>query len=433
MKLAAPLALLASVATTAAPAPADVLVVDAGGAGSHTSVQDAVHDAAPGDIVLVRGGVYPGSVTVAALSVTIVSEDDAVIAGRLFVRDLGASDVVLLSGLIVDPPDDTFPTNGTYEGALDVRNCLGRVRAQDCRFDATGLFGDPDFTPIFYAPSGAPGVLAVDSADVALVDSRATGGDGRLAVIAPAGLGGRGVWAERVDALTLVRSVLRGGGGGESDDPGDGGDGVRIEGGTTLYLAYSASFGGAAGCWSGFMSSPGWTVDGGDGIHRGAGTLTWNFEGVLEGGPRAMDFVCNPTPAGGVDGQPLGGTGLSNPLNGFPSALEAPAVVRTGQPWQVTFFTVPANDARLFFGSGTTLAFTPALNQPRLVGGLDVLRFRGVFPTPPSGLLTLDMPIIGLPPTVDGFVQGFQGFVTDATPASAFTSPRFVVFLDSSF
>ncbi|MEM9382076.1 MAG: hypothetical protein AAGB93_19120 [Planctomycetota bacterium] len=125
--------------------------------------------------------------------------------------------------------------------------------------------------------------------------------------------------------------------------------------------------------------------------------------------------------------------GQSNALGGFPSALRAPAVVRAGQPWQVTFFTEPANDARLFFGSGTTLAFTPALDQPRLIGGLDVRRFPGVFQVPGSGSLSLDMPIIGLPPTVDGFVQGFQGFVTDAASVSAFTSPRFVVFLNTSF
>ncbi|MEM6674240.1 MAG: hypothetical protein AAF726_15450 [Planctomycetota bacterium] len=423
--------LLASFA--AAPLHADVLVVDASGTGSYTSVQAAVDDSAAGDIVLVRGGVYPGSVTIAARSVTVVSEDAAVIAGRLYVRDLGASDVVLLSGLVVDPPDDTFPFDDTYEGAFDVRNCLGRVRAQDCEFDATGLLGDPDFTQLTFAPSGSPGVIALDSADVALVDSFATGGRGLDNIVAPSGLGGRGIWAARVDTLSLVRSVFQGGQGGTGDDPGQGGDGIRVEEGTTLYLAYSASTGGDAGCWGGFFSSPSWTVDGGDGIHRGPGTFTWNFGGVLSEGLGAVNAGCDPTPAGGEDGERLGGPGESRPLNGFPSALVAPAVVRAGDPWQVTFFTESNARARLFFGSGTTFAFTPGLNQPRLVGGQDVRRFPGVFPTPPSGFLSsIDMPIIGLPPSVDGFVQGFQGFITNASSMNAFTSPRFVIFLNAS-
>jgi len=416
-------------------AASDVHVVAVGGGGAHTSIQSAVNAAQDGDIVLVRSGNYPGDVVIDGLGVVLVGEGRPRIAGHVRARNLATDAALLISGFVIAPATGTFPY-GAYEGAVDVRVCRGAVRLQDCELVGAG---DEGFSPfaghsgISPVPDGGPGLLTIMSTDVALIDCVATGGMGGFGVVALSGWGGDGVVAQDVVHLSLVRSVLRGGQGGDGDDPGDGGAGARLVGTTELNVAYSALFGGDAGCWAGFMVTPGFTVDGGHGLERGAGSIVWEFAGLYFGGADAAGIPCTPTPAGGQPGQPHTGPGAMTTLSGFPNTLHAPAVVREGQVWALEVVGPAGETATVRCSDATAFGFRPALEQPRF---LALPAFAPVGPAqviPASQRLALPQSQFQLTPGVDARVQWIQGAVGPIGGGAAFSSARFVLMLDAAF
>ena len=84
-----------------APAFADVHVVDGSGAGEFTDIQSAVARADCGDVILLRPGFYTGPVVLDGLGVHVVSSSAHAVTvfGEFEVRNLAASDSVVLSGL----------------------------------------------------------------------------------------------------------------------------------------------------------------------------------------------------------------------------------------------------------------------------------------------------------------------------------------------
>ena len=411
---------------------ADVIVVDSAGAGAHTTIQAAVNASSDGDVILVHAGSYAEEVTVTARALTIVADGSVTVTGHLFVRDLTAGQVLLLSGLDVQPPPG-WATGPSYFGALDARSCDGLLRLQDCNLTGAWAEGAAPFGHPVALYAGGPGALLLDCADAAFVDCRVEGGTGSVAVVSPGGAGGPGVWARDTVRLAVVRTIASGGDGGVADDPGSGGSGVLLGGSTELNIAYGALFGGDAGCFSGFMGSPGWTTIGGDGLARGVGTTTWDFAGVFAGGHAASTGPCA-TPSGTAsDGSPHTGTGTMQSISGFPNTLHAPALVRDGQPWSVEFVAEAGETVRLFHASETTFDFAPVFEQPRLIGGANVRRYPGAFVVPGSQRVTVGFPPLGLPPTVDGYVHWFQGFVTAPGGGSAFSSARAIVYLNAGF
>lgn len=426
------LAILTTLALAAPVAAGDVLVVDPSGAGDHTTLQAAVNAASDGDVLLVRPGVYPEDVTLTARALTIAADGNVTLRGHLFVRDVAIGQVLLISGIDVAPPPG-WASGPSYYGAVDVRDCQGRVRIQDGDLTGADSEGSSPFAHPAATFSGGPGLRAAQCDDIALIDCRATGGPGGLAVVAPSGLGGDGVWATDVALLGLIRTVSTGGHGGRGDDPGHGGQGARLDGATTLHIAYGAYTGGDAGCWETYPGSPGWTVDGGAGLWRGAGTTTWDFAGVFLGGRTAMQSGCENTPAGGNPGAPHGGPGGMTTQVGYPNTLHAPALVRAGQPWALDLVAEAGEQARLFHASQPTFDFSPLFEQPRLIGGVDVRRYPGVFTVPASQHVVVPFAPFVLPPSVDAYVHWFQGFVNPVGGSGAFSSARAIVYLNAGF
>ncbi|MEZ6013975.1 MAG: hypothetical protein R3F49_02575 [Planctomycetota bacterium] len=420
-------------ALPAAALASDVHVVDAAGGGAHTTIQAAVQAAQDGDVILVRAGAYAGDVTLGASSLVLVGEGAPQVLGHVLVQNLDSDDTLAMSGFVVSPPRGTFPF-AFYRGAVDVRQCRGPVRLQDCVLrgaDEAGVGPLPDHAPSLFVADGGPGLYAEMSHDVALVDSQAFGGVGALGVVAVSGWGGEAVFALDVAHLTVARSVVRGGRGGDGDDPGDGGAGARIFGGTTLHLAYAALFGGDAGCWAGFMSSPGWMVDGGDGLVRGAGTHTWDFDGVFGGGADASGS-CAPTPAGGAPGQAHGGSGAMVSSTGFPNTLHAPALVREGQAWSLEVVATAGELASVPASSATAFGFRPRLEQPRLIAAPGLLMAAPPQVIPPTERLLLLQPPATLPLGLDADVRWFQAAVGPLGGPATWGSARFVVLLDAA-
>jgi hypothetical protein len=427
--LAAPALLAASTSLGIA---GDVLVVDAAGAGAFTSIQAAVTASADGDVVLVRAGTYSGDVTVDARTLTLVGEGMPRLVGHLKVQNLDTPDVVNIAGLIVAPPQGTFPVT-PYVGALDVRLARGRVRVQDCDLRGADSEGHSPYWSwgVGAQPDGGPGVLSVMSLDLALVDCAVRGGVGAFSVVAVSGYGGDGIVAQDVTHLALVRTVTRGGEGGLGDDPGNGGAGVRLVGRTTLYLAYSALNGGAAGCWSGFMGSPNWITTGGPGLFRGAASRTYDFEGLFFGGP-AADGACL-TPAGSTPGLPDEGSGALHALNGFPNTLHAPTIVREGTPWSVEVVGPVGELARLLHATETGFGFRPSGEQPLLLRAPTISTPGAGSVIPGTQRVSLPMSAFQLPPSVDADVEWLQALVGPAGGTATFSSARFVVRLDAAF
>jgi hypothetical protein len=414
---------------------ADVLVVDAAGAGAFTSIQAAVNSAADGDVVLVRAGSYSGDVIIDACTLTLVGEGQPQLVGHLIVQNLDTPDVVNIAGLVVEPPQDLTLSLAPYIGALDVRNARGRVRVQDCNLRGADFEGRSPYWSWPWGnlamPEGGAGVLAVMSNDLALVDCVVRGGDGAPGIIVVSGYGGDGIVAEDVTNLTVVRTVARGGTGGGEDDPGYGGAGVRLVGATTLHLAYSALIGGSPGCWGTWGGTPNWWTYAGPGLFRGAASTTYDFEGLFFGGTPVVGACV--TPGGSYPGLPNEGSGVMLSLHGFPNTLNAPTIVREGLPWSVEVVGPVGETAHLLHSTGTGFGFRPALEQPRLLGALPISLVGGGSLIPGTQRVQFPQGTFQLPASADADVTWLQAVVGPAGGPATFSSARFVVRLDAAF
>lgn len=423
--------------TSSAARAADVLVVDIAGGGAYTSIRSAVAASQDGDIVLVRAGNYAEEVEIDRRTVTLVGEGMPRLVGHLVIENLDSTDAVHVAGLVIEPPIGVFPYN-PFIGALDVRNSLGAVRVQDCRLLGADREGrSPYWTWCTsggcVSPDGGCGVLAVACEDIALVDCVVEGGEGSVSAVAVSGYGGDGVVADRVTHMSIVRTVVRGGPGGIGDDPGNGGAGVRLVGHTSLQVAYAAFFGGIAGCWAGWVGTPYWTDFGGDGLVRGAGTITYDFEGLYFAG-EAAPMPCVPQFWGvsSHPGAPQSGSGGIVGLDGFPNTLHAPTLVREGQPWSLEIVAPAGEAAHVLYASATTFRFRPALEQPRLVGVPSHSLIGPPALVPATQRLILGQAPFQLPAAAMGDIVWLQAVVGPVGGVPTLSSARFVVRLDAS-
>ena len=127
----APLAVLwfAAMPATATLAQGSVLVVDPGGGGAFTEIQDAVDAAVDGDTILLRHGTYvdlsfpfePVIIDGKSLVVAATQSGAVLLNGlHLYVRNLSAGQTVTLSGLQVQ------------DAAVVLDNNVGAVLLQEC-------------------------------------------------------------------------------------------------------------------------------------------------------------------------------------------------------------------------------------------------------------------------------------------------------------
>lgn len=242
-----------------------VLRVEPSGAGgAYLDIQAAIDAAAPGDLVLVETGTYPGfsvsgkGLTVAADSGAIVEVDDFSGVGSV---PFGSE--VVLSGMTIrfEPaPFQTLPFD-----ALTVGNCAGHVLLQDMT-----IVGEPEAVRIFDSAavafvncdvssvSDSAAGIYVDGAQVFLHDSTVRGGDGNAGT--PFGAsgfeGGAGIHVLFGSSALLVGCDVTGGMGGPPypfspfGGAADGGPAVRASGAAgevPPVVAYDSTFTGGPG------------------------------------------------------------------------------------------------------------------------------------------------------------------------------------------
>jgi hypothetical protein len=279
------LALFALVASTPS-ARADVLIVDASGGGDFTELQAAVNASADGDTLLVRAGTYD-AFTLDARALDVVADEQAVVTvmGTVYLRNLAASQEVVLSGL-------TLADGGFFgsAGCLNILDCAGQVRVVDTTvtgadggssgFDvgaAACIVRRSSEVALFHCQlrGGRPGVdlcsnarggagLLVEQATVELFGVSAHGGRLESHPLPLGGDGGHGVVLGQSSVVRASGGAFAGGAGGDGDVGftncvcGDGGSGLIVATTATALLRGTTTAGGAAGAPSIFSScSPG--------------------------------------------------------------------------------------------------------------------------------------------------------------------------------
>ena len=186
-------------------APADVIVVDAAGAGEFTDLQAAIAAAAEDDVLLVRPGTYgPAQIDGKGLSLVADGGGPVSVQGGLSVRQLMQDQQVALIGLRCEGGNGA----GEQRAGLTIEANDGVVRVDHCvLIGADGVFYSLD-------AEGAPGARIEDAAGVSLAHCELRGGDGDQSFSGgDDNRGGEGVWASH-SALALYDCDASGGNGG---------------------------------------------------------------------------------------------------------------------------------------------------------------------------------------------------------------------------
>ena len=389
----------------AATASADLLVVDAAGGGSFRSVQAAVDAAQPGDVLLVRAGVYAGF-SIAGKGLAVVAEEGALveIQGSIDVSGLGGFERLVLAGLRVTGAagePSRFPELGALAApALVYTANAGQARIQDCALTGgpgaqpgcESFGGDPE-------ASGAPAVRVQDSGKLVLVGCALQGGAGgelgfeTFCFDSWGGHGGDGLDAEG-SQIALYDSSSTGGDGGEAGVVGgDGGHGGLVSPGAAL-LVNSVLAGGAGKTpWDSIALADG---DGGHGLFVDTGGLAFLVDDVLVGGPvrGGPSFAITP----GAPGEDLLALGTALPFAELPATLTGPNVVQAGERAVVTIAGAPGAEVYLAFSHQPTFVWNPSLAGVQAVALVSDLPHAILGTLPESGMRTLELALFGLAP-----------------------------------
>ncbi|HZL98930.1 MAG TPA: hypothetical protein VFD43_01645 [Planctomycetota bacterium] len=415
-----PLAVLTALAALAAPAAAGVWTVGPSGA-DFTQIGAAVAAARDGDLILVEpsGGAPYAAFTIdgKSLAISIAHAGDVVEVRGVVVKNLAAGQSVTVRGFLM-PVEDVF----SLSSGAQVLQCAGAVRLEDCTISgsSSGQLG----------VGGMPAVDVSQSADVGLTHCTLQAGYGASSATNDwdASSGGPGL---RLSAATawVHESELRGGNGGNHDDPdpqpggnsqcGHGGPGALLLGGSTLTLAGSTLVGGEGGAqvvnlsWS--LGGPGVTVSTGSLLRErdntylpGDGTMPHTATPEILGGPAGV-LTLHPPSRELLTASPLraGGTasflliGDNGDLNVAPTGI-----VAKGQ-WHQAF-------------AG------PLLIDPQ---GLTLL---GLGVTPASGQLQLSFTVPPLPASLDHLEVHMQ-LATVHDGVVTLENGSTIVLLDSAF
>lgn len=211
----------------------DVLVVDSGGGGDHTTIQAAADAAADGDVLLVKPGTYP-AFYVSGKGLSVIADGGVVDvqAPGVQLSVTNEDQVIVLAGLHAQ---GVKILGGMYP-ALMVADTEGALRVEDCTF----LGGDGDETNCedYGCPGtqerGGEAVVLFRALDASFARCTIQGGEGVNCLLNSTNGGGHGVDAVG-SRVSFHDSVVRGGnGGGQCDIPdladgGPGGHGIEAQ------------------------------------------------------------------------------------------------------------------------------------------------------------------------------------------------------------
>jgi len=349
------------------------LVVDlSGGAGTHSTLQDAVDAAQDGDLILVRPGDYrfvqTVSTIVTAKSLTIVADPpgSAPVLTGIRISAIASPRKVVIRGLQLLP--GILPVSPGTE----VTQSTGGVWFEDCT-----LAGIPGLGSLGQNFPGEPG-LRVNGAQVTLVRCQVTGGVGAVGTFTiPASDGGPGQRLGANASVAVHDSTISGGDGGLGTFPGNGGAGTQAVT-ARVFLSGATVTGGAPG---------GAPAQGGAGLVADATSGVSLLQTTVTGGAGAPDVQAPP--------------GVVQRLPGLARSIEVTSPVTPGTQATLSIRGEPGDLAFLFWSVGTSHLPIPPITGWLLLGfpvfGPVVL---GPLP-PPSGDLVLNFTALPLvPPTV---------------------------------
>lgn len=398
-------------------APADVIVVDAAGAGEFTDLQAAIAAAAEDDVLLVRPGTYgPAQIDGKGLSLVADGGGPVSVQGGLSVRQLMQDQQVALIGLRCEGGNGA----GEQRAGLTIEANDGVVRVDHCvLIGADGVFYSLD-------AEGAPGARIEDAAGVSLAHCELRGGDGDQSFSGgDDNRGGEGVWASH-SALALYDCDASGGNGGPGSFEGCDLGGAAGHG---LHLMESAAtvsgslvLGGDGGGDGLFSCEPG----GHGALLEGAGTLVQLLDSQAQGGSGAC-FAGPGQPSVLIAGAQL------QALPGPARSMKLDAPLQEGVAY--------AHDFQGAAGDSLFLAFSlraDHLSLPGTFGTLAValpltgpLQFLGVLPA--SGSLAAPGTGPVLAPGLEAARFELQPLFLSASAQSWLGTPASAVVIDGAF
>lgn len=371
-----------------------VVVVDAakGPGFEFATVAQAIDAAAEGDVLLVRQGVYGGTlpITINGKSLTIVADTGAnvVLTHPLRVVNLAPTQSVVLRGLRIESATDL--TDG-----LELLGNLGSVWIEDTSVTAF---------------AGRSAFLQFDSTHCVMVRCDGTGG---AAALTGPSFGGRGCFVYALAGtshLSAFESQFVGGKGRNGISNTHGGTGgVGVGGGLRSALRFDdvTITGGQGGdqTFSGLFG-PLFSGNGGLGLllnpapQGPTGPITLR-DTTLSGG--APGVASAPNSATGAVGQPLSDPqGMVTNLPGSSGHYEVESPGRAGQSVMLTL-AGQANDVVLLFGAPRTgnAPIEPFGSSGPLVLSLP-MTYLATIPLGPSGALAAPVAIPQLPAGIEG-------------------------------
>jgi hypothetical protein len=260
---------------------AHVYVVDSsGGAGSDfLDIPPAIAAADPGDVLVVRPGTYSGFVLEKPLSILGGS---VVVTGATVVRNVAGTMGLVGTGRYLRADLSASLFELVFPSGLEVTDCDAAVVIDGC----SGLNHVADSRDVRVRRHTGHSELFVETSRFEIADSTITGRDGRSDCLGPIGDGETALLALNTE-IHVARCSLQGGRGGsnqcaevdEGDVPGDGGDGLQLEGGSTaLITGTSANLlrggaGGSGGSAYDYDGFPGFGVSVGSGGVRYSGAI----------------------------------------------------------------------------------------------------------------------------------------------------------------
>ena len=417
---------LAPLLLAAAPQASDVLVVDSTGGGDYTSIQPAVDAAAPGTVILVRPGAYPGF-AVAGKALTLIVDGPPGSAQTGAVRIAGTSAVqeVVLSG---------FDVQGVFPGlngvGVTVEACLGSVRIESCGITGADNMFKPAGCHGWLDDAGADALLVTNSPNAALVACTLEGGRGVVqceelfpteccGFITAGGDGGDAL-DDRGSNVAAFDSAFLGGPGGTGGWGGQGGSGIRSEG--VLVLSGASATGGKGGNGFDYIYGPG--GDGGDGLVTTADT-TFALDTLFTAGAPGPGIVGGPGEAGDASSgaPPVLWTGSARSLT-LPAPTPESALMPVGvqgEPGDLVFVFTSFSQSFLLFEAYQGVALV-GTSKAVFLGTGDA-----------AGQLQVSVPLGVLPPGQDALRFAGQLVCLTSAGGVAIGPPRHQVILDASF